>query len=76
MSLMRTLITKLGVIINIKSLEFYTQYRHMDAHITIIYLKELFNVASRTKRYEISKKLLRCKMIKGFLDEHLYIEDD
>jgi hypothetical protein len=67
MSLMRMLITKLGVIINIKSLELYTQHRNLDAHIIIMHLKELFNVASKTKRYEISKKLLCFKMIKDSL---------
>lgn len=35
--------------------------------ILIMHLKELFNEASRTKRYEISMELLHCKMIEGSL---------
>ena len=38
---------------------------NMDAHIIIMHLKELFDTASRTKRYETSNKLFRCKMTYG-----------
>jgi hypothetical protein len=36
----------------------------MDIHIVIIHLKKLFDVASRTKRYETSRELSYYKMTK------------
>jgi len=47
--------------------ELQRQYENIDAYDMIMYLKELFDEASRTKRYEISKELFRCKMIEGSL---------
>ena len=49
------------------SFELQTQHGNKDAHIIIMYLKELFDVASSTQRYETSKKLLCHKMIEGSL---------
>jgi len=47
--------------------ELQRQYENIDAYDMIMHLKELFDEASRTKRYEISKELFRCKMIEGSL---------
>jgi hypothetical protein len=41
------------------------QHENMGAYTIIMHLKELFNEASRTKRYDTSKELFRCKMTKG-----------
>ena len=47
--------------------ELQTQHENKDAHIIIMHLKELFDVASSIEMYETSKKLFRCNMIKGSL---------
>jgi hypothetical protein len=45
--------------------ELQRQHENMDAHTMIMHLKELFEWTNKTKRYENSKELLCCKMIKG-----------
>jgi len=37
----------------------------MDAHIIIMYLKELFDVTSRIERYETSNEFFHYKMREG-----------
>jgi hypothetical protein len=74
---MRTLITKKGteyqchidddeqvkcVMLACMSLEIQ---ENMDDHIIIMHLIELFDAASRSKRYKTSKKLFHCKMTEG-----------
>jgi hypothetical protein len=49
------------------SFELQTQHGNKDAHIIIMHLKELFDVASSIEMYETSKKLFRCNMIEGSL---------
>ena len=37
----------------------------MDAHTILMHLQELYDVAGRTARYEISKELFGCRMSEG-----------
>lgn len=37
----------------------------MDAHSILMHLQDLYDVAGRTARYEISKELFRCRMTEG-----------
>jgi hypothetical protein len=48
-----------------KSPELQRQNENMDAHTMIMHLKELFDEANMTERYETSKELLYYKMIEG-----------
>ena len=45
--------------------ELQKQHEHMDAPTILLHLKELFEEQSKTKRYEISKALFRCRMVEG-----------
>jgi len=41
------------------------QQENIDVHTMIMHLNELFDEASRTERYEISKELFCCTMVEG-----------
>ena len=45
--------------------ELQKQHEHMDAPTILRHLQELFEEQSRTERYEISKALFLCRMVKG-----------
>ena len=47
------------------NIELQKQHEHMDAHTILTHLQELYDVAGRTARYEISKELFRCRMSEG-----------
>ncbi|KAL8155059.1 hypothetical protein AgCh_000444 [Apium graveolens] len=47
------------------NIELQKQHEHMDAHTILMHLQELYDVAGRTARYEISKKLFGCRMSEG-----------
>ncbi|KAL8098275.1 hypothetical protein AgCh_031152 [Apium graveolens] len=47
------------------NIELQKQHEHMDAHTILMHLQELYDVAGRTARYEISKELFGCRMSKG-----------
>ncbi|KAL8109077.1 hypothetical protein AgCh_025245 [Apium graveolens] len=47
------------------SIELQKQHEHMDAHTILMHLQELYDVAGRTARYEISKELFGCRMFEG-----------
>ncbi|KAL8108681.1 hypothetical protein AgCh_024953 [Apium graveolens] len=47
------------------NIELQKQHEHMDAHTILMYLQELYDVAGRTARYEISKELFGCRMSEG-----------
>ena len=38
------------------------QHENKNTHIIIMHLKKLFDTIGRTKKYETSKELFRCKM--------------
>jgi hypothetical protein len=44
------------------SSELQRQHENMNTYSMIMYLKEMFDEVSRTKRYETTKELLYCKM--------------
>jgi hypothetical protein len=53
--------------------ELQRQYENMDVYTMTMHLKELFDETSRTERYEISKKLFRCKMTESFsMNTHVW----
>ena len=47
------------------NIELQKQHEHMDAHTILMHLQELYDVAGRTARYEISKELFGCRMSEG-----------
>ncbi|XP_074367021.1 uncharacterized protein LOC141707638 isoform X1 [Apium graveolens] len=47
------------------NIELHKQHEHMDAHTILMHLQELYDVAGRTARYEISKELFGCRMSEG-----------
>ncbi|KAL8115185.1 hypothetical protein AgCh_021860 [Apium graveolens] len=47
------------------NIELQKQHEHMDAHTILMHLQELYDMAGRTARYEISKKLFGCRMFEG-----------
>ncbi|KAL8135558.1 hypothetical protein AgCh_010263 [Apium graveolens] len=47
------------------NIELQKQHEHMDAHTILMNLQELYDVAGRTARYEISKELFGCRMSEG-----------
>ena len=47
------------------NIELQKQHEHMDAHTILTHLQELYDVAGKTARYEISKELFRCRMSEG-----------
>ncbi|KAL8136073.1 hypothetical protein AgCh_010609 [Apium graveolens] len=47
------------------NIELQKQHEHMDAHTILMHLQELYDVAGRTARYEISKELFSCRMSEG-----------
>ncbi|KAL8147689.1 hypothetical protein AgCh_005133 [Apium graveolens] len=47
------------------NIELQKQHEHMDAHTILMHLQELYDVAGRTTRYEISKELFGCRMFEG-----------
>ncbi|KAL8155280.1 hypothetical protein AgCh_000596 [Apium graveolens] len=47
------------------NIELQKQHEHMDAHTILMHLQELYDVAGRTARYEISKELFDCRMSEG-----------
>ncbi|KAL8104297.1 hypothetical protein AgCh_028499 [Apium graveolens] len=47
------------------NIELQKQHEHMDAHTILMHLQELYDVAGRTARYEVSKELFGCRMSEG-----------
>ncbi|XP_017978272.1 PREDICTED: uncharacterized protein LOC108662425 [Theobroma cacao] len=47
------------------TIELQKKHEHMDVQSMILHLRELFDKEGRTKRYEISKELFRCKIAEG-----------
>ncbi|KAL8104443.1 hypothetical protein AgCh_028601 [Apium graveolens] len=47
------------------NIELQKQHEHMDAHTILMHLQELYDVAGRIARYEISKELFGCRMSDG-----------
>ncbi|KAL8116072.1 hypothetical protein AgCh_022529 [Apium graveolens] len=47
------------------NIELQKQLEHMDAHTILMHLQELYDVAGRTTRYEISKEMFGCRMSEG-----------
>ncbi|KAL8156104.1 hypothetical protein AgCh_001263 [Apium graveolens] len=47
------------------NIELQKQHEHMDAHTILMHLQELYDVAERIARYEISKELFGCRMSEG-----------
>ena len=52
--------------LSIISPELQMQHKNIDAHTMNMHIKELFDASSKTKRYEISKKIFHCKMTNDF----------
>ena len=46
----------------IMSSKIQIQPENMDAHTIIMHLKELIDTTSKTRKYETSRELFRCKM--------------
>jgi len=50
------------VMLAIMSSKIQIQPENMDAHTIIMHLKELIDTTSKTRKYETSRELFRCKM--------------